>query len=300
MATVANTPLKSKYGFSSSGFSVDVNGNITARTLVQTGANIDPGQPADFTVAENGGSTAWTLAPSVGENPTITMSRGTSYIIDLSLTTTAFYIYDATPAQYSTGLTHSSGVSGTEAQGLSTGRMVFSIATTAPDTLTYRNLSGTISGLINIIDPIGRFDTIVANGSTVSTNTITGALTVAGGVGFASNLNLGTNLNLGGDVTATGNIISPRIYHDSILTVEGETSIAIKIADTSVGTVLSTGLSIPINNSNINSTVIGDVTPSTASFTSATISNAPTTLTSGTNKKYVDETATALSIAFGF
>ena len=99
MATVANTPLKSKYGFSSNGFSVDANGNITARTLVQTGANIDPGQPADFTVAENGGSTAWTLAPSVGENPTITMSRGTSYIIDLSLTTTAFYKYDTTPAQ---------------------------------------------------------------------------------------------------------------------------------------------------------------------------------------------------------
>ena len=102
----------------------------------------------------------------------------------------------------------------------------------------------------NIIDPAGRFDTIEVNSSTVSANTATGALTVAGGVGFASNLNLGTNLNLGGDVTATGNIISPRIYHDSILTVEGETSIAIKIADTSVGTVLSTGLSIPINKLN--------------------------------------------------
>jgi hypothetical protein len=41
------------------------------------------------------------------------------------------------------------------------------------------------------------------------------------------------------------------------------------------------------------------VTPSTAAFTTATISQSPTTNTSATNKYYVDKTATALAIAFG-
>jgi hypothetical protein len=54
-----------------------------------------------------------------------------------------------------------------------------------------------------------------------------------------------------------------------------------------------------INNSSINNSIIGATTPTTASFTSAIIANAPTTKTSGTNKKYVDDTALALSIALG-
>ena len=45
--------------------------------------------------------------------------------------------------------------------------------------------------------------------------------------------------------------------------------------------------------------MIGNVTPATASFTTATASQNPTGATEVTNKKYVDMTASALAIALG-
>ena len=45
--------------------------------------------------------------------------------------------------------------------------------------------------------------------------------------------------------------------------------------------------------------MIGATAPSTASFTSATVANLPTTDSSIANRQYVDSTSLALAIAFG-
>ena len=49
----------------------------------------------------------------------------------------------------------------------------------------------------------------------------------------------------------------------------------------------------------LNNTVIGNVTPKDATFNQATGRNAPVTSQHLTNKKYVDNTATALAVALG-
>ena len=293
MPTVTNKALESSYGFKSTGFAVDSLGNITARTLVQTGAAaLDPETPANHTITENAGNTAYLWSPSASENPAITLSRASTYILDLTSLTNGIYFYNGA-TQYHVGLTHSDGSSGIAALGKTSGRLVWAIAGTAPDTLTYRNLSGTISGTISITNPVGQFTTVLVNSTNVSTASTNGALIVSGGAGIALNSNFGANVGILGTLTV------PNIYNDGTLSLDG-TSIVLKIAGTTVGTLTSTGMAgMAINNSSINNSVIGGTTPASASFTSVTIANSPTTNTSGANKKYVDDTATALSIALG-
>ena len=293
MPTVTNKALESSYGFKSTGFAVDSLGNITARTLVQTGAAaLDPETPANHTITENAGNTAYLWSPSASENPAITLSRASTYILDLTSLTNGIYFYNGA-TQYHVGLTHSDGSSGIAALGKTSGRLVWAIAGTAPDTLTYRNLSGTISGTISITNPVGQFTTVLVNSTDASTASTNGALIVSGGAGIALNSNFGANVGILGTLTV------PNIYNDGTLSLDG-TSIVLKIAGTTVGTLTSTGMAgMAINNSSINNSVIGGTTPTSASFTSVTIANSPTTNTSGANKKYVDDTATALSIALG-
>jgi len=299
MPTVTNKALESSYGFKSTGFAVDSLGNITARTLVQTGAAaLDPETPANHTITENAGNTAYLWSPSASENPAITLSRASTYILDLTSLTNGIYFYNGA-TQYHVGLTHSDGSSGIAALGKTSGRLVWAIAGTAPDTLTYRNLSGTISGTISITNPVGQFTTVLVNSTNVSTASTNGALIVSGGAGIALNSNFGADVGIAGNAGIAGTLTVPNIYNNGTLSLDG-TSIVLKIAGTTVGTLTSTGMAgMAINNSSINNSVIGGTTPASASFTSVTIANSPTTNTSGANKKYVDDTATALSIALG-
>jgi len=282
MPTVTNKALESSYGFKSTGFAVDNQGNITAKTIVETGgaATFDLATPANYTISENGGNTAYIWAPGVSENPTITLSRASTYIIDLNSLTNGLYFYDGA-SQYFTGLSHSDGSNGVDALGKTTNRLVFAIAATAPDILTYRNLSGSISGSISIVNPIGQFTTVAVNSTNISTDATNGALTVAGGIG------VGLDSNFGGRVTASGGltgVLTGSVYADNNTL----------LVDSVNGKIVG-----PINTTTIDDTTIGITTPSTAAFTSATIANTPTTATSASNKKYVDDTVTALSIALG-
>ena len=61
MPTVTNKALESAYGFKSTGFTVDAQGNITARSLVETQGSetFDLATPANFTITENGSNTAY-------------------------------------------------------------------------------------------------------------------------------------------------------------------------------------------------------------------------------------------------
>ena len=71
------------------------------------------------------------------------------------------------------------------------------------------------------------------------------------------------------------------------------------INDAIVGKIDSNGTDVAVVNTTINNTTIGATTASTGAFTSGTVANQPTTANGISNKKYVDNTSTALAIALG-
>jgi hypothetical protein len=79
------------------------------------------------------------------------------------------------------------------------------------------------------------------------------------------------------------------------------TGVAGTINNMSIGqTTARDGSFLALNATNgLNSTVIGNVTPESATFTTAIGQNRPVTQQELTNKAYVDSTATALAIALG-
>lgn len=295
MSVITSSPFDSKYGFKSPGFTVDSNGNIIAASITLATDNLDPATPADFTVTSSANDFVFS---TLGTNPTITLVRSRTYIIDLNLTSVTFAIYDDDQTTlYSENLRHSDGTSGGAAQGKSSGRLVFTVPVTAPDTLYYGLFdTSVINGTFLIVDPEGTFSRVTINENILSTSSTTGSLVVAGGVGIAGDLYIEGNFNVGG--AGIPNIISP-----TNLVLGADNKIDIQINDILVGYVNNLGSTIPVHDttvldSSINNTVIGDVTPATAAFTRATVSIVDSPV-SVANKQYVDITATSLSIAFG-
>jgi len=289
--TVLNSPLKSKFGFTSSGFIVDELGNISAKSIILVDAAVpDPELPADYTFTEVSNN----FRNSLGVyNPQIIVYRGKTVAIDITLSSITFNIVTADKTTFfSTGLTHDSGTSGNAAQGKSSGRIAWAVPITAPNTLYYADASGTIFGTINVSNPPSAFSAVQITGTDASTSSSTGALTVAGGLGVTGDLYVGGTLNIDG--LGITSISSP-----TDLQLEAANNIIIKIDGTSLGVVTATGSSVPVVNTSINNTVIGATTPSTAVFTSAIIAALPSSNTAVTNKQYVDSTALSLSIAFG-
>ena len=289
--TVLNSPLKSKFGFTSSGFIVDELGNISAKSIILVDAAApDPELPADYTFTEVSNN----FRNSLGvDNPQIIVYRGKTVAIDITLSSITFNIVTADKTTFfSTGLTHDSGTSGDAAQGKSSGRIAWAVPITAPNTLYYADASGTIFGTINVSNPPSAFSAVQVTGTDASTSSSTGALTVAGGLGVAGDLYVGGTLNIDG--LGITSISSP-----TDLQLEAANNIILKIDGTTLGVVTATGSSVPVVSTSINNTVIGATVPSTAVFTSATIAALPTNNAEVTNKQYVDSTALSLSIAFG-
>ena len=287
---VINAPFQSQYGFKGPGFSVDEFGNIVAASIV-TNAVVDQNDIVDYVITESGNE--FLFAGNVTANPTLTLSRSKTYKFSLTLPTLGFKIYNSDQTSlYNVGLTHSDRSTGADAQGKVDGILAFSVAINTPDILYYGNDNGTSFGIINIVDPIGVFSTLDVNATTASTSSTTGALTVAGGVGIQGDLYLAGSLNIDG--IGIQSISSP-----TNLDIEAANNIVIKIDGSTLGIVDSTGSSIPIVNTTINNTAIGATVPASASFTSATVVNLPTTDIGVTNKQYVDSTALSLAIAFG-
>jgi hypothetical protein len=287
---VINSPLESQFGFKAPGFSVDALGNITATSLIQTGASADVGV-TDYEVVED--SAEYGITGFGGQNPSITLARSSSWTFGLTLPELGFYIYSALPAtRYNNGLTHSDGVSGADAQGKLTGTLTFNVALDAPDTLYYGNLTGSIYGTINIVDPVGRFSTIDVNSIVNATSSTTGAVTIAGGASVEKDFYIGGALNISG-------VGISELSSSSNLEINATNKVILQIDNIKLGELNSTGLSVTINNSTIDNTVIGATSPSTAAFTSGTVASLPTVETSITNRQYVDSTALSLAIAFG-
>ena len=290
---VISTPLESKYGFKGPGFLVDEFGNISATSISTTTATNNAF--VDFTVTENSitDPTEYLIEEVTGDTPSITVSRSGSFTFFLTVPNLGFNIYEEDQTTlYNIGLSHSDGTTGSNAQGKSSGTLIFSVSASAPALLYYGDTNRNIFGTINIIDPLGSFSSVDINATTLATSSSTGALTVAGGVGIAGDLYVGGTLNIDG--IGITSISSP-----TNLELEAANQIVVKIDGSVLGIINSEGSSTPIVNTTINNTAIGEITPSTAAFTSATVANLPTVDTSITNKQYVDSTALALSIAFG-
>lgn len=295
MSTVVNSPFRSEFGFESTGFLVDDEGNISAKsiTLVEVEPEIpDTNLPADRIFEEVDGN--FRISGNVTDNPTFIVFRTRLTTIDLDLTGLTFNIFtdDTFSTFYSTGLAHDSGDAGDDAQGKQTGRLAWTVALSAPDTLYYANSDGSIFGIITVLNPPSAFSTVEITGTNPSTNTTTGALTVAGGAGIEGDLNLGGELNIQG-------IGIPVVSSTTNLDLEAGNAIVVRINDVLLGEIKSSGSEIPVNNTTIENTTIGVTTPSTAAFTAATVTNTAASNTDVTNKKYVDTTATALAITFG-
>jgi hypothetical protein len=278
-------PFRSEYGFSSPSFTVDADGNIVATSIILSEPTDGGTSVVDFEVTWSG--SGFLIDGYVGVNPSIELARNRTYRFSLDTNSIGFYIENIDGDEFNTGLIHSDGDRGEDAQGKVTGILQFTVPTNAPNVLKYSDGSS-VFGLIDIIDPIGTFSSVSVNSLTNSTNSITGALKVAGGVGIEKSLYVGELIN------------THDIESDSSLNIVAANEIKLIISDSSViGTVDTSGLSIPITNSTINNTVIGNVTPTTGVFTTAQVNTTPTNSTDVTNKNYVDTQVTALAIAFG-
>mgnify|MGYP001589421237 CR=1 FL=1 len=293
---VLNTPFESVYGFKGPGFSVDSLGNIVANSIITAGVADEEESSGfvsftvtdvdnDFIFAEKG-STA---------NPTIEVARGEIYTFGLDVPDLAFQILEGTEEsslQYSTGLTHSDGATAAAAQLKTTGALRWAISSNAPDTLYYADELRNNFGTINVVDPIGQFSSVDINATTNAFSSTTGVLTVAGGASIEK------NLFIGGELVQDGTGI-PRLSSLTNLELNAANKIILQIEDIKLGEINSSGIAATINNSTVDNTVIGGITPSTAAFTAATVANLPTTDSGVSNKQYTDSTALALSIAFG-
>jgi hypothetical protein len=297
MSTIVNAPFRSKYGFESTGFLVDSLGNISAKSIsLVDEVVVDPVEdsdiPAHRTFVEVSGN--FRLSGSATDNPGFTVFRTKTTTIDLDLTTLTFNIYSDAgfTTLYSTGLVHSDGDSAADVQGKSSGRIAWTIPLNAPNTLYYANTAGTVSGTITVENAPSAFSEVGITSTIASTSTTTGALTVAGGVGVVGDINLGGNLNIQG-------LGIPALSSGTNLDLSAGNKIVVKINDVLLGSIGVTGSALPVVDTTINNTTIGATTPTTAAFTSATVSSEPTVNSGIANKQYVDRTAVALAIAFG-
>ena len=275
MKLANNNSFQSQHGFKSPGFSVDAEGNIVASSISVSGVPETSNIISNFTVTDETADTVFRIQEVLGDNPEITLARGSTYVFNLTLSSLQFYIKEGNQeTNFNSGLIHSSGATGAAAQGLSSGSLSFTIPLSAPSVLYYSNgLSAT--GKINVINPAGLF----------SNATISNDLTIEG------------NLILAG-------VGIPQLTSETNLVFSAGNEIKLLIENNLVGVINNTWLSITINTSNIvNSSIensaIGTSTPATAAFTTATTATVSNIGTSITNKTYVDNTATSLAIAFG-
>jgi len=318
--SVINGPFRSQYGFKSPNFTVDSDGNIIATSItVSNTGPVDPEDPttsaSDFRFTEQAGNFRFVTTP--GNNPSITLKRNKTYSFELtSFSTLTFNIFrDDLTTLYNTGLRHTDGTAGSNAQGKDTGILYIDVALNAPDTLYYADATGTVYGEITVEDPEGLFSTVDINSTIDSTSATTGALTVAGGIGLEKSLTVGENANILGNADVGGALTAQEVNVDGIGIAKLETGtnlelvagnrIIIKVADVRIANLTSNGFenvsisNSTINSSTINDTVIGDVTPSTATFESVLINDVTTSPKSAATKSYVDSSATALAVAFG-
>jgi hypothetical protein len=342
---VTYNPFESEYGFKSPGFTVDTEGNVTLKSITYLVEEEDvvadrfymnqvgTGEGSAFT--QDGVFTDGTSI--LRENPSIALTRGTSYSFSLNnftfLTWNIFYedpegtsqltINDVPVLLYNEGVSYketdasSTTLTGLSAQGKTTGIFFFEVPALAPSTLYYATGDGTIYGTITTADP-----TITGIGSFSSLNVI-GDVTFTGQdaeIAISPQGAYGTvTINPAGEGTLSNMYVNALTLNasqsvnlspvDENVTISPSGTGVLTVNSGQEGTInnMSVGQTTPRDGSflalnaenGLNSTVIGNVTPEDATFKQATGQNAPVTSQHLTNKQYVDNTATALAIALG-
>lgn len=297
MKKATGTAFETDYGFKSPSFSVDALGNIIANAITTTepigsGGSDGATSVTSYTITENEANTSFQFSGVLDGNPTIELERGRTYTFNLNLEDLAFYVFESDGITSFTNITDSDGNTGLAAQGRSTGLIQLSITATTADPLIYSNEDGSITGQFHIIDPTGSFGSIAISNTTQSTGLGTGSLRVSGGASIEKDLYLGGNVVFEG----TGDV---KFDSSTNLTIGALNKVIVVIDGEKLGEITTEGIETPIANTTIENTTIGSTTPSTASFTSAEVSETPTAVNNVTNKAYVDSQDVALSIALG-
>ena len=297
MKKATGIAFESDFGFKSPSFSVDALGNIIANAITTTepigsGGTDGSAGITSYTISENEANTAFQFSGVLTGNPTIELERGRTYTFNLQLEDLTFSVFLSDGITNFANITDDEGNTGIAAQGNSTGVVQLTILADTPDTLVYSNEDGSVTGSFSIIDPTGSFGSILVSNTTQATGLDTGSLRVSGGASVAKDLYLGGELKFEG----IGDI---KFDSSTNLTLGALNKIIVVIDGQKLGEITENGIETPIANTTIENTSIGSTTPSTASFTSAEVSEAPTTVNSITNKAYVDSQDVALSIALG-
>ncbi len=303
--------FESEFGFKSPGFTVDKLGNITATSINAAGAGGGGGSAAgDYTVAEVNGQfrlTSDSVIVGSGDNPTISVQRGQEYTFTLNLSGApiTFNILDATGlVRYNTGIQHQADngtiSDGAAAQGYTTGKLVFTIPSDAPDTLYYGNSTGSVKGTITVNNAVAvdaTFANLTATGTTSLQTTTATELTINGNGTVTGDLAVQGKLT--GDSLSVNGLGVAEFNAGTNIVLRAGNKIDFIINDVILGTLDSAGSNVAVVNTTLDNTTIGATTASTGAFTSGTVASQPTTANGISNKKYVDNTSTALAIALG-
>ena len=339
---VIKSPFQAQYGFTSPGFDVDEVGNVSVRTLTYTVVDDVVDTAGDFVLRQAGDNFTIDGKQDPDEianllpNPTIELTRGSSYVFNLFLretndagditgdiTLNIFSFDGSVYSNYNTGLSHVSldglvTTTGNDAQSKFEGKLTFTVPDNAPATLWYGDGDQIPLVEITVIDPlvsgIGNFSRITTTGNltaqgenaviTLSPQGSSGTVIInpANG-GTLNNLDVTTNLLT---VTETAKftgtnadvIISPGGSGRLTVSPAGGGNVdGVSIGSTRPGSVTTNNLTATAGT--INNTTIGDVTPANATFASAQTQAKPASGTAVTNKKYVDSRASAMAVAFG-
>ena len=303
--------FESEFGFKSPGFTVDKLGNITATSINAAGAGGGGGSAAgDYTVTEVNGQfrlTSDSVIVGSGDNTTISVQRGQEYTFTLNLSGApiTFNILDATGlVRYNTGIQHQADngtiSDGAAAQGYTTGKLVFTIPSDAPDTLYYGNSTGSVKGTITVNNAVAvdaTFANLTATGTTSLQTTTATELTINGNGTVTGDLAVQGKLT--GDSLSVNGLGVAEFNAGTNIVLRAGNKIDFIINDVILGTLDSAGSNVAVVNTTLDNTTIGATTASTVAFTSGTVASQPTTANGISNKKYVDNTSTALAIALG-
>jgi len=304
---VTQRPFESEFGFKSPGFTVDELGNITATSINAAGAGGGGTQTGDYSVTTVNGNyriASTTVVVDTGDNPEITLTRGTSYSFTLELSSGSFNVFDSVNVLYNSGLTHQADdgtiSTGAAAQNKTSGKLTFDVPSDAPDVLYYGNATYTIKGTITINDPVAvniRANDLIATGDTTLQSLTATSLTLdgAGTVNGAFEINgalTAESLNIDGLGVA-------EINAGTNISLNAGNSIDFVINNTTKGSIGVDGSTLRVINTTIDNTAIGSTSPSTGKFTAASVLAQPTSKNDISNKIYTDNTATALAVALG-
>lgn len=270
-------------------------------------------------------------------NPALEVIRGSTYVFNLKLrelnqagqllgnfSFNIFTFANGIWTEYSSGITHTSvdGLTtktGQEAQGQFEGKVTFAVPDNAPSALAFGNSDQIPLCTITAIDPtvtgIGTFSRItsVGNVTAVGENAIiTLSPTGSSGTvniqpsngGTLSNLDVNANLLTALDAVTLSPAnaavtIAPSGSGGTIIVNPGTTGLIdnVDIGTINPGTVATDNL--VSTGGTINNTVIGNTRPADATFNTASVVAAPASTFNITNKRYVDNRAVAMAVAFG-